>query len=54
MVPRLTATERRGFAKYATAIDRENGYAAPRTTPKEPALGTLDERLAIILRRYPR
>lgn len=51
MVPRLNAEERRGFAKYATALDREMGYPGSRQTPKEPALGTLAQRLDIIARR---
>lgn len=51
---RLSVDERRGFARYAANIGSDAGPFARRyqITPPEPALGTLDERLAIIVRRH--
>jgi hypothetical protein len=49
MSRRLNATERKGFAAYAAGIDQ---YAKQRlNTPREPALGTLEERLNNIIKR---
>lgn len=54
-VARLTAEERKGFARYAREIDaeerRQGGYT---WTPREPAMGTVDQQLGIIIRRLRR
>jgi hypothetical protein len=54
MTRRLNAEERRGFAAYARGINQYTAYVTGQrvNTPAEPALGTLDERLAIIIRRH--
>lgn len=51
MTQRLTVEERRGFARYAREIYAGNRRLAG-YTPPEPALGSLDERLAILVRRH--
>jgi hypothetical protein len=61
MTRRLNAAERAGFRRYARELaveprDVENVQRGKRgpfadITPAEPALGTLDERLAVIIRR---
>jgi hypothetical protein len=50
---RLTVEERRGFARYAREMDGPTATRSYRVkhTPDEPALGTLDERLAILVKR---
>lgn len=52
-IARLTPGERAVFAEHASATDtkiRSDG-GFPIHTPREPAMGTLDERLGIIIRR---
>lgn len=51
MARRLNAEERQGFAAYARGIDRYVSRYQQLDTPREPALGTLEERLNIIIKR---
>lgn len=51
MIRRLTADERKRFARYATDMNERDDRWCTASTP-EPALGTLDERLDIIIRRH--
>jgi len=46
---RLNPEERKAFARYADQVSREDRQNA---VPREPALGTVDERLDIIIRRH--
>ena len=49
-VPRLTATERKVFAQRGVVVVA--GGRSRTYTYREPALGTLDERLNIIIKRH--
>jgi hypothetical protein len=53
MARRLNAAERKGFAAYARGINLYTAYVTGQRvkTPSEPALGTLEERLNIIIKR---
>lgn len=48
MIARLTPAERQLAARYAAGINADHPSLR---TPREPAMGTLDERLDIIIRR---
>ena len=53
MSKRLNAQERAGFRKYSANIGSDSGPIQRRyqVSPPEPALGSLDERLGILIRR---